>query len=120
MATTDLRDRLQPALLDRLTDDQPERQHDADDKRVLNKNQLRQAVLRDLSWLFNAVIVPSIGVNTEVFRNASSACFNVADACSIECSEASAVAFAISSAARAASKSWSLTSFLSWSPVTRL
>jgi len=55
MATTDLRDRLQPALLDRLTDEQPELQRDADDKRVLNKNQLRQAVLRDLSWLLNAV-----------------------------------------------------------------
>lgn len=55
MATTDLRDRLQPALLDRLTDEHPEVRQDADDKRVLNKNQLRQAVLRDLSWLLNAV-----------------------------------------------------------------
>jgi type VI secretion system protein ImpF len=55
MATTDLRDRLQPALLDRLTDEHPEITHDADDRRVLNKNQLRQAVLRDLSWLLNAV-----------------------------------------------------------------
>lgn len=55
MAATDLRDRLQPALLDRLTDDNPDLKHDADDKRVLNKNQLRQAVLRDLSWLLNAV-----------------------------------------------------------------
>jgi type VI secretion system protein ImpF len=55
MATPDLRDRLQPALLDRLTDDAPENKRDADDKRVLNKNQLRQAVLRDLSWLLNAV-----------------------------------------------------------------
>lgn len=55
MATTDLRDRLQPALLDRLTDEHPDVQQDADDKRVLNKNQLRQAVLRDLSWLLNAV-----------------------------------------------------------------
>ena len=55
MATTDLRDRLQPALLDRLTDDNPDITHDADDRRVLNKNQLRQAVLRDLSWLLNAV-----------------------------------------------------------------
>lgn len=54
MAATDLRDRLQPALLDRLTDENPEIKHDADDKRVLNKNQLRQAVLRDLSWLLNA------------------------------------------------------------------
>lgn len=55
MATTDLRDRLQPALLDRLTDDNPEARHDADDRRVLNKQQLRMAVLRDLSWLLNAV-----------------------------------------------------------------
>ena len=55
MATTDLRDRLQPALLDRLTDEHPEVRQDADDKRVLNKNQLRQAGLRDLSWLLNAV-----------------------------------------------------------------
>jgi type VI secretion system protein ImpF len=55
MATIDLRDRLQPALLDRLTDEQPDVTHDADDKRLLNKNQLRQAVLRDLSWLLNAV-----------------------------------------------------------------
>lgn len=55
MATIDLRDRLQPALLDRLTDDQPELTRDADERRVLNKNQLRQAVLRDLGWLLNAV-----------------------------------------------------------------
>jgi type VI secretion system protein ImpF len=45
------RDRLQPALLDRLIDD-----HNAvDDQRVMTKQQLRQAVLRDLAWLFNAV-----------------------------------------------------------------
>lgn len=55
MATTDLRDRLQPALLDRLTDDNPEVKRDADDRRALNKQQLRLAVLRDLGWLLNAV-----------------------------------------------------------------
>jgi type VI secretion system protein ImpF len=55
MAATDLRDRLQPALLDRLTDDNPENKQDGDDRRVLNKQQLRLAVLRDLSWLLNAV-----------------------------------------------------------------
>ena len=57
MAATDLRDRLQPALLDRLTDENPENTRDADERRVLNKHQLRQAVLRDLSWLLNAVQV---------------------------------------------------------------
>ena len=55
MATADLRDRLQPALLDRLTDDDPGNTRDADERRVLNKTQLRQAVLRDLGWLLNAV-----------------------------------------------------------------
>lgn len=48
-------DRLQPALLDRLTDDEPDRKKEAVDKRVINKTRLRQAVLRDLAWLFNAV-----------------------------------------------------------------
>ena len=50
----DVRDRLQPALLDRLTDDAPQSRAEADDTRVMSKNQLRQAVLRDLGWLFNA------------------------------------------------------------------
>lgn len=42
------RDRLQPALLDRLIRDE------GDAARVISKSELRQAVLRDLSWLFNA------------------------------------------------------------------
>lgn len=50
-----LRDRLQPALLDRLTDLNPQSQVEADDSRVMNKSQIREAVLRDLSWLLNSV-----------------------------------------------------------------
>jgi type VI secretion system protein ImpF len=50
-----LRDRLQPALLDRLTDLAPHSQVEAEDKRVMNKAQIRDAVLRDLSWLLNSV-----------------------------------------------------------------
>ena len=54
MGIADPRDRLQPALLDRITDDA--RETDAvDDQRVMTKAQFRQAVLRDLNWLFNAV-----------------------------------------------------------------
>ena len=49
------RDRLQPALLDRLTDTAPLSQVEADDARVMNKSQIREAVLRDLSWLLNSV-----------------------------------------------------------------
>ncbi len=54
MATVPIRDRLQPALLDRLTDDAPQHRTEADDQRVMSKTQLRRAVLRDLGWLFNA------------------------------------------------------------------
>ena len=54
MSTPDIRDRLQPALLDRLTDSAPAERSEPEDRRVMNKTQLRQAVLRDLAWLFNA------------------------------------------------------------------
>ena len=47
-------DRLQPALLDRLTDDEPDKKLETREQRVLSKSRMRQAVLRDLAWLFNA------------------------------------------------------------------
>ena len=53
------RERLSPALLDRLTDDAPGDRLEAETQRVMNKAQLRQAVLRDLSWLFNATQPPA-------------------------------------------------------------
>jgi len=46
-------DRLQPALLDRLTDDEPDSRVESAEQRVINRNRLRAMVLRDLSWLFN-------------------------------------------------------------------
>ncbi len=49
------RDRLQPSLLDRLTDDAPDRTLEPREMRLLSKSQLRQAVLRDLAWLFNTI-----------------------------------------------------------------
>jgi type VI secretion system protein ImpF len=52
--STDLRERLQPALLDRLSDDAPSSKTEADDRRVMSKAALRGAVIRDLGWLFNA------------------------------------------------------------------
>ena len=53
-APNELRDRLQPALLDRITDDAPTATAEAEDRRVMSKAALRQAVIRDLGWLFNA------------------------------------------------------------------
>lgn len=54
MAGPTAQERLQPSLLDRLTDNEPATEREALEARVLNKKQLRAAVLRDLSWLFNA------------------------------------------------------------------
>ena len=53
MAQLRTQDRLQPALLDRLTDDHSEFQVEAVEARVINRNRLRELVLRDLAWLFN-------------------------------------------------------------------
>ncbi len=53
MASLTSQERLQPSLLDRLTDAEPASSREAIDARVLSKQQLRAAVLRDLSWLFN-------------------------------------------------------------------
>ena len=47
------RERLQPSLLDRLTDDAPERRRETLDQQTLSMQQLRRAVLRDLAWLLN-------------------------------------------------------------------
>jgi type VI secretion system protein ImpF len=55
MAELASRDRLQPSLLDRLTDHHPEQSRETVEARVLTRQQLRAAVLRDLSWLFNTI-----------------------------------------------------------------
>jgi type VI secretion system protein ImpF len=47
-------ERLQPALLDRLTDDEPDKKLEPRENRVLSKRKLRESVLRDLGWLFNS------------------------------------------------------------------
>ena len=52
-------DQLQPALLDRLTDEEPDRKLEPREQRALSKARLRQAVLRDLAWLFNTVKLES-------------------------------------------------------------
>lgn len=59
MAELSNEERLQPSLLDRLTDDAPAEQKESQDKRVLPLRRLRAAVLRDLSWLLNSVNLES-------------------------------------------------------------
>jgi type VI secretion system protein ImpF len=54
MAELTSQDRLQPSLLDRLIDHDPRQSREPIEARVLSRQQLRAAVLRDLTWLFNA------------------------------------------------------------------
>ena len=54
MAELTTTDKLQPSLLDRLRDDEPKERQESRDRRVMSMRQLREAVLRDLSWLLNA------------------------------------------------------------------
>ena len=53
MADLTQKDRLQPSLLDRLTDNDPERRQESRDARVLSPSRLRDCVRRDLAWLLN-------------------------------------------------------------------
>ena len=53
-------ERLQPALLDRLTDDEPDKKLEPREARVLSKRRLRESVLRDLAWLFNATQLEAV------------------------------------------------------------
>lgn len=54
MAELTTGERLQPSLLDRLTDDEPTKSKESRDKRVMSLQQIRDAVQRDLAALLNA------------------------------------------------------------------
>lgn len=59
MAELTQKERLQPSLLDRLTDDEPSKLQESRDKRILSLSKLRQLVLRDLAWLLNTSTLDS-------------------------------------------------------------
>ena len=54
MAELTPNERLQPSLLDRLTDSNPKGEKESREERVLSVRQLRKSVVRDLEWLLNA------------------------------------------------------------------
>ncbi|ADU91660.1 type VI secretion system baseplate subunit TssE [Taylorella equigenitalis] len=57
----DYKDKLQPVLLDKLTDEHPERRKELREAAtVINFEQLKKSVLRDLGWLLNTVNLESI------------------------------------------------------------
>lgn len=55
MAELTTTERLQPSLLDRLTDAAPSQREESREQRVISATRLRECVIRDLSWLLNAV-----------------------------------------------------------------
>ncbi|HEX3695225.1 MAG TPA: type VI secretion system baseplate subunit TssE [Polyangia bacterium] len=60
MAELTQKERLQPSLLDRLTDEEPEARQESRDKRVLSPARLRECVRRDLTWLLNTTNLASL------------------------------------------------------------
>jgi type VI secretion system protein ImpF len=60
MAELAPRERLQPSLLDRLLDDEPDKQVESRERRVLSLRGLREGVLRDLAWLLNTTNLLSV------------------------------------------------------------
>ena len=67
MAESLSRDRLYPSLLDRLVDDDPGRATEPREARAVSLQKLRDNVLRDLNWLFNAT---QAGEEGEAFEQA--------------------------------------------------
>ena len=60
MAELAPRERLQPSLLDRLSDDEPGNAVESRERRVLSLRTLREGVLRDLAWLLNSTNLLSV------------------------------------------------------------
>jgi len=60
MAELAPRERLQPSLLDRLSDDEPGKTVEPRERRVLSLRTLREGVLRDLAWLLNTTNLLSV------------------------------------------------------------
>ena len=47
-------EKLQPCLLDRLTDDEPMKKEESRAQRMISLQKYRRGVMRDLEWLFNS------------------------------------------------------------------
>ena len=65
MAELTQKERLQPSLLDRLTDDDREQRQESREKRVLSPARLRECVRRDLTWLLNTTNLGALQDLTE-------------------------------------------------------
>jgi type VI secretion system protein ImpF len=54
------RERLQPSLLDRLTDEAPAARQETREQRVISLRRLRESVVRDLEWLLNTTAFDTV------------------------------------------------------------
>jgi type VI secretion system protein ImpF len=69
MAEPTSAERLQPCLLDRLTDDEPDKKEEGRNQRVISPKRYKDGVQRDLMWLLNASAhVPVEGAGDREFR----------------------------------------------------
>jgi type VI secretion system protein ImpF len=75
MADKTLAERLQPSLLDRLTDDDPGVRKEARETRVIDVVRLREIIQRDLSWLLNTQNLES-SFDTRVYPHVARSVLN--------------------------------------------
>jgi type VI secretion system protein ImpF len=75
MADQTIVERLQPALLDRLTDNAPENASESRNDRVIDIDRLRDIIRRDLSWLLNTNNLDT-QIDAERFPQASNSVLN--------------------------------------------
>jgi type VI secretion system protein ImpF len=54
------KERLQPSLLDRLTDDAPDQRDESREARIISSAKLRASVKRDLAWLLNTTCFEAV------------------------------------------------------------
>lgn len=71
MPTLSPQERLQPALLDRLIDDEPDKLVESREARLITVRRLRTAVLRDLEWLFNSTRIADSELDDAEFPEAA-------------------------------------------------
>jgi type VI secretion system protein ImpF len=75
MADKTLAERLQPSLLDRLTDQNPGTVKETREARVIDLNRLREIIQRDLSWLLNTQNAQDI-IDPDMFPRAAASVLN--------------------------------------------
>lgn len=75
MADRTLTERLQPSILDRLTDDAPEKTSENPSDRVIDIRRLREIIQRDLGWLLNTGNLDS-QIDTERYPNVARSVVN--------------------------------------------